>query len=408
MSANFQENNAQTQTMDNDNDDDTNLLILLLFLSYTFTFLSFHSFLSLGSQRRRKGTVRCGALLPPQASAFTALFNSGQDDALITLCGFDHASFTMLLGLFKPLYDNLTPYSKDGMISDEFDAYRGRPRCMDACTCLALCLAWTRTRGSLAVLCIIFGITSSTLSLWIRFSRRIVIHMLLDHPLAKVAMPTFQELLAYRDLIQAKYPALQTEWGAMDGLKVRCHMSGDNSKQNYFFNGWLHGHYVTNLLLFSPDGLVRACYLNSPGTTHDSSMANYGGVYGLVDDVYAHYGLRIVADSAFARDQRASILPSYQTNFDRNGRFRQNPALFRAATSLRQLSEWGMRGFQASFPRLKDPLMYEERGERKVILQMMVLLYNFRASTVGQNEIQSSFMASLERDANEYLFGDLD
>ena len=75
----------------------------------------------------------------------------------------------------------------------------------------------------------------------------------------------------------------------------------------------------------------------------------------------------------------------------------------RDATSVRQLSEWGMRGLQGSFPRLKDRIKYEEKGERKLILQMFILLYNFRASTVGQNQIRSTFMTSLDRNANEYL-----
>jgi hypothetical protein len=40
-----------------------------------------------------QGKIRRGALLDPQNSAFLHLFNCQQDDALITLCGFDFASF---------------------------------------------------------------------------------------------------------------------------------------------------------------------------------------------------------------------------------------------------------------------------------------------------------------------------
>jgi len=69
---------------------------------------------------------------------------------------------------------------------------------------------------------------------------------------------------------------------------------------------------------------------------------------------------------------------------------------------VRQLSEWGMRGLQVSFPYLKDRLIYEEIGERKIILQLIVLLYNFRATTVGQNQISSTFMPWLKRNANSY------
>jgi hypothetical protein len=63
-----------------------------------------------------------------------------------------------------------------------------------------------------------------------------------------------------------------------------------------------------------------------------------------------------------------------------------------------------MRGLQGSFPCLKDRLLYEERGERRIILEMIVLLYNFRASTVGMNQIQSTFMPHLERSANKFVF----
>ena len=54
-----------------------------------------------------------------------------------------------------------------------------------------------------------------------------------------------------------------------------------------------------------------------------------------------------------------------------------------------------MRCLQGSFPRIKDKFRYEEKGERKLILQMIVLLYNFRASKVGQNQIASVYMPYL-------------
>ena len=47
---------------------------------------------------------------------------------------------------------------------------------------------------------------------------------------------------------------------------------------------------------------------------------------------------------------------------------------------------------EAQFPRFKDNLAVKEFGERKVILQLMVLLHNFQVSTVGINEILNSFM----------------
>ncbi len=69
------------------------------------------------------------------------------------------------------------------------------------------------------------------------------------------------------------------------------------------------------------------------------------------------------------------------------------------ATSLRQSAEWGMRALKSSFPRLRDRMIFETRGDRKVILYTMVLLYNLRARLVGINQILSTFMPHLTNEA---------
>jgi hypothetical protein len=51
-----------------------------------------------------------------------------------------------------------------------------------------------------------------------------------------------------------------------------------------------------------------------------------------------------------------------------------------------------MRMLQAQFPRMKDRIAYKEKGERRVILNLMVLLYNFQCSRIGHNEIFTMFM----------------
>ena len=51
---------------------------------------------------------------------------------------------------------------------------------------------------------------------------------------------------------------------------------------------------------------------------------------------------------------------------------------------------------------MKDNLRYEEKGERKLILQIILLLYNFRSSQVGQNQITSVYKIYLHRGAKRY------
>ena len=55
--------------------------------------------------------------------------------------------------------------------------------------------------------------------------------------------------------------------------------------------------------------------------------------------------------------------------------------------SMRQTAEWGMRAIQSSFPRLCNRMPFEKRGERRVSMKMMILLYNLHARRVGINQI---------------------
>jgi hypothetical protein len=66
------------------------------------------------------------------------LYNSINDQALITLTGFDFATFHWLEEMFTPVYDNHTPFNTpDGMILP-IDSSRGRKRLIHGKDCLAL------------------------------------------------------------------------------------------------------------------------------------------------------------------------------------------------------------------------------------------------------------------------------
>jgi hypothetical protein len=132
-------------------------------------------------------------------------------------------------------------------------------------------------------------------------------------------------------------------------------------------------------------------------------MASWSGIYKKLDDLYETTGAKVVVDSAFASKRRQSVYKSYQSNIDNQGRVGQNLQVQRQATSVRQMAEWGMRGLQASFPRLKDRLEYEEKGERQLILELIVYLYNYWATLVGLNQIQSVYMPWLRRSANTFV-----
>jgi hypothetical protein len=59
-------------------------------------------------------------------------------------------------------------------------------------------------------------------------------------------------------------------------------------------------------------------------------------------------------------------------------------------TSLRQASEWGMRSLQGTFPRCKKRLP-GIAAKRKLAIQSIVLIHNFRIELVDINQISTVF-----------------
>jgi hypothetical protein len=109
-------------------------------------------------------------------SSWNTLFHSGNDQALFTLTGLDFLTFNWLSPKFSILvYNTHSPFvDPDGRIVplDNLPVNQGeRPRMLSGADCLGLCLAWTRTRGSVMVLQIIFGMTGTSVSMYLPFGR---------------------------------------------------------------------------------------------------------------------------------------------------------------------------------------------------------------------------------------------
>jgi hypothetical protein len=98
--------------------------------------------------------------------------------------------------------------------------------------------------------------------------------------------------------------------------------------------------------------------------------------------VYKKNGGKCSADSAFAAKKCNFIVWLLGTvDIEANDRLVLPNRLLvnQEATSIQQSAEWGMSTMKASFPRLRDLLIFDEYGERNVILVMITLLYNLRA-----------------------------
>ena len=390
-----------------DNDSTTTTLVIVLALllldeenKTIIENIDARNFQSLLYRRVLAGTIRRRSLQDPTRSIFWEVYKAGQDESLIQLCGFHKTGFDNLVRLFQPVYDRYTPHGTTIRIVKK---RAGRQRLLNATSCLGLVLTWLRSRGGNRFLCFMFGILPSSCSIWLRYGKRVLLKVLRYVEEAKVKMPTNEEVTTYTEMVAQKYPSLNDCWGAMDGLKVGVECAGDEVTQNRFYNGWKCDHYISNVFLFSPAGKICAVYFNAPGIVHDSTMAQMSGIYDKIDDVYRRTGARVVVDSAFSKNDRNSLIKSFANNIDRNGRARQLNSVNRDATSVRQLSEWGMRGLQGSFPRLRDRIPWEERGERKLLMQLVIYLFNYRTTVVGLNQIAVVYKKHLSTTANELV-----
>lgn len=354
-------------------------------------------------RRLRDRRIPRAALHSPMNSAWRQLWDSRNDQALITLTGLDFATFNWLADMFQPIHDNYSPWvDPDGNLVP-INNHLGRRRLLTAKDCLGLCLSWTRTRGSMMVLQMIFGLTANPISMYLRFGRRILIQVLQNHPYSAVKIPTDEEIATYKAAINERHPNLPDVWCVMDGLKLTLQQAGDYNEQNAFYNGWTHDHYVSSVFVFCPDGTIPICCVNVPGCIHDSQIADFGYIYQKLKSVYESNGGRCVVDSAFARTRFPFLIKSSQTvdpEAATRAQLLRNYTVNAEATAVRQAAEWGMRSIQASFPRLKDRMIFEKFGERRLILKMCVLLYNLRARKVGINQIRNTFMPALDVDAN--------
>ena len=249
---------------------------------------------------------------------------------------------------------------------------------------------------------IIFGMTYSNLDDYLLFAKRIIVMVLRKHDKASVRIPTPEKVDEYKQLVRNKHEFLTDMWCTMDGLKLTLEQSGDALIQERFYNGWTHDHYVSSVLCFCPDGTIPIAFINCPGSLHDSQIADYGNIYDKLQYVYERDGAKCTVDSAFGNVAREYLIKSSQELIHIHDYMERQIA--KDATSMRQSAEWGMRAFQSSMPRIKDRMKFEERGERLVTLSAMIYLYNFRARTVGINQLNSFYAAPLNRDANvEYV-----
>ncbi len=76
----------------------------------------------------------------------------------------------------------------------------------------------------------------------------------------------------------------------------------------------------------------------------------------------------------------------------------------KAATSMYQSFEWGIRIIQASFLRITDRSAWKEMGETKILLKLIVRPFNLHSNIAHINWIRNTFMPELDQEIDlEYI-----
>jgi hypothetical protein len=122
---------------------------------------------------------------------------------MITLTSFDRATFDSLCEIVAPVFELFTPFVPSGVSCFERtkEQNRGKPRMIRPEDGLGLVLAWTRTRGSLMVLQLIFGMAYTNLNDYLLFAKRIIIMVLQDPLMAKVRIPSTKKIEEYVEMV---------------------------------------------------------------------------------------------------------------------------------------------------------------------------------------------------------------
>ena len=227
------------------------------------------------------------------------------------MMGFDCESFDRLLEKFSPMFSGQTSFDASRMIV-KFEYVHGQKRLVQSADSLGLVLVWTRTRGALNVLQLVFGVVYTNLSVYLRFGIWLIIETFRKDPLARVAIPLREKIETFKVTFGKRHPLLNDCWATMDGLKLYLQAPGNLEVQERFYNRWTHDHYVTSVFCLYPNGTIPIAFFNAPRCVHDSQVAEFGRMYDKLEDVYRTTGGKYCVDSAFRSMKRNYLYKSCQ------------------------------------------------------------------------------------------------
>jgi hypothetical protein len=155
----------------------------------------------------------------------------------------------------------------------------------------------------------------------------------------------------YVDMISLCKPTISNVIGFMDGLGSAMEMTSKKLQQNAYYCGYDCDTMINNVLVFGPDGKVFFCAIIYPGSWGDGTLAVCFFLH--IKERIGDY--KICVNQGFPRSCDATEIlvgPIPERSARQlHSTVRDNLIhLSNVYTSLRQASEWGMRGLQGTFP----------------------------------------------------------
>jgi hypothetical protein len=217
--------------------------------------------------------------------------------------------------------------------------------------------------------------------------------VLKTHEDAIIRWPLKTELAGLAKLVQRRSPLTANVIGFVDGLAIPVECPSDRFIQNAFYDGYSHETTVNNVIFFGADGKVKYAAINYPGSTHDAEVARSLAAKAM--RTLGDYAICVDKGFVRSRDLNEIFVGPLSTRalqtLTHNAQVRAVIiARHDRFVSLRQAAEWGMRGLQGTFARLKTKLTSNKRKRHDIILAIL-LLHNFRTTYVGFNQIQTVF-----------------
>ena len=194
------------------------------------------------------------ALLPnPRiGTPWTRLYANYEDRAFITTMGVDTSTFRAILAAGFGHFWYTLPISRPDIHTTGHPC-AGR-QSLDAEGGLGLVLHWLSSTMQQLSLQQIFALIPSTVSRYLRFALSILLKVLKQMSSAAISWPCGDEFLELSGYVSIHHPLLHGVFGLIDGLNLPCQVSSNIEMENATYNGWLHSHFVSSVIVFSSKG----------------------------------------------------------------------------------------------------------------------------------------------------------